>query len=922
MKSCVFAYRVSCHAECRSRISACLAPLFILIALLSQLSSVVSASEGTQGNWDGNAPDGTNYSNAEVRVRLGALASQDKGKLTQIQVTGPEEPTQWPFISDEMESDVDKVVREMTLDEKLKMLNGDIEDRGPRQRGSASVDRVGIGTMVFYNGPRGYQLGRKSTLFPCGTAQAATFNPELVERIAHAIATELLAGGANVLEAPSINIIRDPLNGRNFEYFTEDPYLNYHLAAAFVRGGQDAGAVTTAKHLTNNNLESNRNEVDAVVSERALHEIYLPGFLGAARAGCLSFMTGANRVNGKHASGQEQILMLVKDAWNWPGFIYTDWTGARDTVQSFNAGLDLSMPGQPKGVFNLENLKAAIAADELDMDLLDDKVRRILRSVYFAGKLGTSHERPRPEWDPKMHQSLAFDAAVGSMTLLRNDWDVLPLPSGQKVTVLGPMAAKRFTDETGGSSGVLGVPYEVTALEGLRKRMGAANVDYIELPVDSAYDMLGAPYVTHTDAEGKKHEGFQATYRGRDLVTGKPVTFKRSDTRIAFNWEMASPDRQIINPKGYRAKWDGTLTVPETGVYTFRLRGSRISRLSINGAPVLDKYVTQDAQVASINLEKGRDYDIHVEFHTASGGVIDSNIYVDWMRPDSLREMRKSQAATMEAARRAEIPLLFVGQDHNQESEGSDRNTIRLPAWQEQLIRDVTEANPNTVVVCYAGAPIDMRAWGEKVNTLVMPWFAGIENGNALAALLAGDYDFGGRLPITLPLRYEDSPAHPSRQESDKHRTIEHNEGVFVGYRWFDAIEAEVAFPFGYGLSYANYAYGPLTLSTSVRAVGDKPLRVSVDVTNTSKRTGVEVVQLYVADETCSVPRPLRELKGFKHIELAPGETRTVTFDLDDECFAFWADEASGWVVESGRFRIDVGRSSRDLIASATIDIQ
>jgi beta-glucosidase len=811
------------------------------------------------------------------------------------------------FFTPEMEAAVESVLTQMTVDEKLKMVNGDIEGRGPKHRGSASVDRVGIETMVFYNGPRGYQMGAESTLYPAGIGLAATFRPDLTETVATAIAKELLADGIQVLEAPSMNIIRDPLNGRNFEYFTEDPYLNGKLTAAFVIGGQRAGAVTTAKHFIANNKETNRNQVNAMVTERALHEIYLPGFKAACEAGVLSLMTGANRVNGPHASDNPDLVSILKQDWGWPGFLYTDWNGAQTTVEAFNAGLDLSMPGQPNGAFGFAKLKAAFDAGQIDENTLDDKVRRLLRGVYFAGKLVGSPPQPKVKVDFSAHHKLAYEAALASMTLVKNEKATLPITDrDQTIAVVGPLAGKRFSDQSGGSSGVGGVPYDITAIDGLRKRFGEDRLKYVPFSMDDVYEPISSTHVYHLDSSGQRVSGFAAHYTGTDPVTLKPAVFDTTVDQIEFNWEMASPNREVLRPDDFRAKWSGVLVAPVSGNYTLRVDGSQMVYVSLDDEVVLNKHFIQREREITLELEANREYRFDMSLRKFAG---DSVIRLSWIRPDQRNRVDEIIQQSVAAAKQADVVLVFIGQDHNTESEGMDRQSMRLPEYHDQLVSAVRAVNPRTVVVAYCGSPIAMDPWFTEVPAIVLPWLPGIENGNALASVLSGDEDFGGRMPITFPKSYADSPAHPSRQAGvDKYTTILHNEGVFVGYRWYDGQQIAPLIPFGYGLSYSQFEYSQLRVEAD-----SFPVKVTITVTNTGDRSGIVVPQLYVHDLKSSLPRPPRELKGFSSLKLDAGESQEIEFELDRGAFSYYDPSQHEWILDPGVFEILIGNSSRSI---------
>jgi len=816
------------------------------------------------------------------------------------------------FFTPEMEEAVEAVLQQMTAEEKMKLVNGDVEGRGPKHRGSATIDRLGIGTMVFYNGPRGFQVGRKSTLFPCGTGQAAAFDPANTEKIGGAIASEFLESGWEVLEAPSMNIIRDSLNGRNFEYYTEDPFLNGKLTAGFVIGGQRAGAVTTAKHFIANNKETNRGQVNAVVGDRALREIYLPGFKEACRVGVFSLMTGANRCNGPHASANPDLISILKNEWNWPGFLYTDWNGSQDSHKAINAGLDLSMPGKPNGAFGFDQLKKEYDAGLFDEEVLTDKARRILRSVYFAGKLERGLKREPKKADREKNHQLAYQMALDSMTLVKNENKTLPITDADKrIAVLGPMASKKFTQQTGGSSGVGSPAYDITAAEGMKKRFGD-RVEHVPFSMDDVFQVVGSPFIYHKNQAGEKVDGFEAIYSGKDPIEGKPASFSRADTQIEFNWEMASPDREVLRPSDFLVTWKGNLVSPSSGEYTLQLVGTQNVKVFLDGKQVIHKRSRFRRMEVTLQLQEGKEYELKMTYKKERP-TSDCWVRLGWIRPDTRSTLQSIFQHSIDAAKKADVAVVFIGLDHNTESEGMDRDSMRLPEYHEEFVKAILAANPRTAVVVYAGTPIAMDPWFETTPALVLPWHPGIENGNAVATVLAGDADFGGRLPITFPKSYADSPAHPSRQQPDKFNTIIHHEGIFVGYRWYDYLDIEPLIPFGHGLSYSPIEFSNLKLSAKDRKNG-QPVSVSFEVENLGALETVAIPQLYVKDVESSLPRPPKELKGFDRIRLKSGETKTVTMELDDSSFAFYDPAKRAWVVETGEFEILIGASSRNIV--------
>ncbi len=823
-------------------------------------------------------------------------------------------PTDTPYFTREMDAKVESLVAQMTLEEKIKFCQGDIEDKAPRLRGSAALERLGIQPMVFYNGPRTYQMGA-ATVFPVPIGQGATWNPDLVRRLANVIALESLAGKTDCLEAPQMNIIRDPLAGRNFESFTEDPFLNGQLTAAFVRGAQDAGAPATVKGLICYNQETNRNRVDSIVSERALHEIYYPGFKAGIDAGVMGIMTSPSRVNGVSASANAEIIGTLKNEFGFKGFVLTDWNGVQETVEAANAGTDLSMPGSPRGAFSLPKLLAAVNEGKISEAVITDKVRRLLRAVYFAGLIEGAPPHPTGEAPNSAHYQVALEAAQQSMVLLKNEGGLLPLAPNKKIALLGSHVDKNFP---GGGSSAGRFIYEVTARQGIEKRWGRENVNAVPLDVSDVYEIVDEKFVQ--TAAGKA--GFDALYEGTTPNTEKDAQIKEIAPAVDFNWEMDSPNRNVIDSARFSGRWKGVLTPPTSGKYSFRITSSGGANLTIGGQKIIAKSRVFRQREAGIELTAGKRVPIEITFGKSSVQGADANIRLEWVRPDFAARFAAKLDDSIKAARAAETAVVCIGLDHSYDTEGSDRSDMFLPAYQIEFIKTIKRANPRTVVVLYAGSPIDMTSWIADAPALVLPWYPGIENGNALASVLSGDFNPSGKLPLTFPRKYEDSPAAPSRQKEDKAETINHNEGVFVGYRWYEKEQIEPLFPFGFGLSYTNFSYAWGATKPLVYQSGGAPIQVPVSIRNSGTRAGAEVVQLYVSQPNAKFERARQELKGFERVELAAGETKTVTFTLDNSAFSYWDEKARAWKADAGGYELRVGSSSRDIRGSRTVDVR
>ena len=807
--------------------------------------------------------------------------------------------------SAKMEAAVEDVLRQMTLPEKVRMC------QGGSQRGTAAIERLGIQEMLMYNGNRGTNGG--GTLFSSGIGQAASWDPALVGQVGAAIAREAKAKNFPVLLAPAINIQRDPVCGRVFEYYTEDPFLNGRLASAFVLGVQGERVVACAKHFAANSQETNRERVSSEMDERTLREIYVPGFEAAVQAGVWSIMTGANRFRGVHCCENEHLLnQVLKEDLGFKGFVITDWAGAQHTVTAANGGCDLSMPPKPTSPFSEEALLQAVKSGAVQEATIDDKVRRLLRAAYFCGHLAGSPPWEKVELDFRAHGKLALEMARESMVLLKNEGNLLPLERGKvrSIAVIGPNADRSLLG--GGSSG-LGPRYYVTALQGLRDRL-QGSVEILNAPFDvgAAWELVSDKYVCTPDGQ----PGLAALYTGtRTGTKAERAQLRRVDSKIDFNWEMASPDRFVIDPASFNGTWRGVLRPPVSGAYLMRISGSGSDiALRINGKQVLRKFqgTTHLRSIdGTVQLEAGKPYEIEVSYAKQQG---DAWVRLDWIRPDAGAVLAKALEQSVEAARKADVALVFAGLDHGYDTEAADRENLRIAPIQETLIAAVLKANPKTVVILNNGSPIEMDPWLAKTPAVLETWYPGCEHGHAVADVLWGDFNPCGKLPITFPAQYADSPAHPSRQTENRTEVTRFNEGFFVGYRWFDHQQIAPLFPFGHGLSYTSFACRNLTAESR-----DGKAIVTLEVANTGSRAGTEVVQIYVCPPEGEVERPVRELKGFARVTLQPGEARRVSVELDRAAFAYWDTPQNGWKVPPGIYGIEAGASAGQILQKTTL---
>lgn len=819
-----------------------------------------------------------------------------------------------PSQQDALEARVEELLGQLTLEEKVALLSGrDAWHTVP-------IERLGIPPLAMTDGPHGVRANRTgkermqgpATSFPTGVSMASSWDPDLIYRVGVALAEETRALGCDILLAPCVNIVRTPLAGRNFESYSEDPYLAGRIAVAYVQGVQSGNVGTSVKHYACNNQEHERSRGSSQLDERTLREIYLPAFEAAVKEGKpWTVMCAYNRINGVYASQHNHLLNeILKEEWGFDGFVVSDW-GANHTIfESVAGGLDLEMPGPAKYYGDL--LVQAVRNWQVEESVVDEAARRILRVLGRSGKLDGPDSLPVGAVNTPEHCTLARELAEASMVLLKNEGGTLPLdgPHLRKVAVIGPNAAEARIG--GGGSSYLEPPYRVSPLEGLRAKLGA-HVDvtyeqgcdnYVELPV------LNPEYLTPTQGEGM---GLWGTYYGTPQFSGTPQT-QRLDAELGF-WHLDLPSE--ITGDAFSVRWEGTLCVPEGGRYGFSLATSGSCRLYVSGELIGD--VQRDPQAPSrwVNatevvyreLDAGRDYPIRVEYvHPAD--VRRRILYVQFAyapEPD-VRPQRAAQLAAQ-----SDVAIVFAGMPRGFESEGRDRPHMRLPGPQDELIRAVARANERTIVVLNCGAPVEMP-WFDQVSAVMLAYYPGQEGGNAVANLLLGHADPSGRLSVTHPKRYEDNPTYISYPGT---REVHYGEGVFVGYRYYDQVGAEPLFPFGFGLSYTTFSYSEFEVPAEAKA-GD-PVEVSIAVENTGDRVGKEVVQLYVRDVESSLARPPKELKGFAKVSLQPGERTIVHFTLDRSAFSFYDPQQQGWVIEPGTFELLVGASSRDIRATATL---
>ncbi|HEY5793025.1 MAG TPA: glycoside hydrolase family 3 C-terminal domain-containing protein, partial [Chthoniobacterales bacterium] len=794
------------------------------------------------------------------------------------------------------------ILAKMTLEEKVSLCHG------ASTMSIGAVPRVGIADeFVMSDGPHNVRedlvrdtfqsAGRKddtSTSLPPLTTLAATWDVAMAAKHGHTLAQETRDRGKDMILGPGVNILRTPLNGRNFEYLGEDPHLAATLAVAEIKAIQANDVAACVKHFAANNQELNRHGVSAEIDERTLREIYFPAFEAAVKEGeVLTVMSGYNRFRGEHCSHSDFLNnQVLKKQWGFKGFVVTDWGGLGSTVQGALGGTDVEMNAGRNIRFFNQPLLDAVKDGKLPESVVDDKALRVL---YVMARLRKLDGQPRAKGSRNTpeNQQASREIAEAGIVLLKNGGNVLPLDAKalKSVLVLGKMAIEKKCMKGGSSNGK--PPYEVTPLEGLQKRLGP-GVEVAYLPLSDNEKGLNLTEIPETaintfDTEikdaGLAVRAWRAEYFNTPSPEGSPAAagFER---KLDFNWQKAAP-KPGVNADHFSARWTAKIIAPETGSYVLSVGGDGGARLSVDGKTVLENWSATGKLMAAgtVDLAAGKEYEFQVEYFDERDNAAFS---LKWQLPSD-RAMDPAQIKAQVA--KAGAVVIFTGAGHAFESESFDRQHMKLPDGQDAAVAALLGINPKTVIVNLGGTPVEMP-WIKQAPAVVQYWYSGQEGGHALAAILFGDVNPSGKLPFTFPVKLADSPAHALGNYNGK--SVNHAEGIFVGYRWFDAKKIEPLFPFGYGLSYTAFDYKNVKLSSpSLEPNGQ--VQVSVDVTNTGKRAGAEVVQLYVRDPKPPIEKAVRELKGFAKVALQAGETKTVTLTLKARDFAWFDVPGMQW---------------------------
>lgn len=816
--------------------------------------------------------------------------------------------------------DVEKVLSELTISEKIKLIGGvDFWH-------TAEIERLGVPSLRVSDGPNGvrgtkFVNGSPAACFPCGTGLASTFNKDLLQEAGALMAEEAKHKSAHVILGPTTNMQRGPLGGRGFESFSEDPYLAGIASARVVKGMQEDDIAATIKHYVANDLEHERNSSDSILTERALREIYLEPFrLAVKHAQPKAFMTSYNRVNGEHVSQLKRLLDdILRKEWGWDGLIMSDWYGAYTAKESITNGLDLEMPGV-SSLRNQQSISHMIASKELNIRHLDDRVRNVLKLVKWCAKSNVKQRGPEDsENNTPETRALLNKIATESVVLLKNENNILPFKKTDTVAVIGPNA--KYAAYCGGGSASLLSYYNSTPYEAIKDKLETAPQYTVGCHAHQMLPALATSSSSLNPETGKI--GINCKF------FNEPPSVKDRKKFDEFNISQGAMilfDYSHPSVKDDLYYFDATTNyIPEeSGEYEFSLVVTGTAQLFVDDKLVVDNlnnqvlgntfFGTGTIEVKGrTHLEKGKAHAIRVEFGSSKTSKLKPDTVISFggalnIGVTQVINGKEEIARAVALAKSVDKVVLLIGLNQEWESEGFDRPNMDLPLLTNDLVAAVLEANPNTVVVNQSGTPVEMP-WLPKANAVVQAWFGGSEAGNAIANVLFGDANPSGKLSLSWPLKNVDNPAYLNFK-TVRGRVL-YGEDIYIGYRFYEKMQRRVAFPFGYGLSYTTFGYSDLKVSVDEAA--DK-LTATVAVENTGSVDGTEVVQLYIAQKDPTVDRAIKELKGFEKVALKAGEKKTVTIEISiKDSISYWDEYHEKWNAEKGAYEVQIGSSSDDV---------
>lgn len=812
-----------------------------------------------------------------------------------------------------IEAKAKAMLSKLTLDQKIKLIGG-VDDMYTNAMPSIDMPRLKMSDASV-----GVRTWGPTTAYAGGAALAATWDRDFAKQLGESLGRDARSRGVNFLLGPGVNIARSPVNGRNFEYLSEDPYLNSELVVPYIEGLQSQGVSGTVKHYALNNEEYNRHNVDVTADERTMRELYLPAFEAAVTKGRVgAVMDSYNLINGSHATQNDFLNMKVlKGEWGFDGVLMSDWDATYDGVGAANNGLDLEMPG-PR-FMNAQTLVPAVKNGIVKETTIDDKVLRLLRLAIRYGWLD------RPQFDPAdstysiADRAVALKGALESITLLKNEGHVLPLDASKikTIAIIGPNAWPAVVG--GGGSSQADAFQPVSIVTGIANLVGPDTHVLFTRGLPDASDIYDH---THWEVGIK-----ESTFPSKDF-TGSPET---SDVHNINNYKPDWWGPEDKTPRSIR--YTGSFKASNAGKYLLlaAASGNDHYKISVDGKQIIEQEQVegQHSESAAIGLSAGQTVNVVAEYLPGFQG---NRFALGIANESDMISAEVKQYASI-----ADVVVVGVGFNTTTESEGFDRS-FTLPWGQDALIEAAATANPHTIVTFIGGGSFDTTRWLDKVPALVHAWYPGQEGGTAIADVLFGKHDPEGRLPVSFDRLWQDDPSYayyyPIKGADTKLHVIENNQKpvdydiphvkyddkLMVGYRYWTTTGKRPLFPFGFGLSYTTFSISNLNVPPT--ATSSSTVNVSFDIANTGSVGGAEVAQLYISDPSAKAQRPERELKGFAKVHLDPGQTKHVTIQLDARSFSYWDEAKHNWTIDPGKFVILVGDSSENTPLHADLTIQ
>ncbi|KAH6975216.1 glycoside hydrolase superfamily [Ilyonectria sp. MPI-CAGE-AT-0026] len=827
--------------------------------------------------------------------------------------------------------DIPALLSELSLEEKISLLAGVDWWRTP----VIKRDNVFVPHIKFTDGPNGargesYVSGIKAACFPCGTSLGSTFDTSLLERIGAAVAKEAETKSANVLLGPTLNVIRSPLGGRNYETYSEDPLVLGTLAAAYVRGCQSEGRVAaTPKHFVANDAENQRTTLSVEVDEQTLREIYLKPFqLVAKLSDPWCFMSSYNRIKGTYVADSARLINgILREEWGFQGPVISDWMGTYSGGPGINAGVNVEMPGPPKWR-TLDVVSKLVQEGSISEETITDSARRLLELAHRLGRFENPEEPPERAVEDAERDALIERSGAEGIVLLKNKAGVLPIPKNSSVALIGHHA--RSVVLGGGGSARVDALHAVTPIDGFKKLGYRTNVA-LGVPVFGAVPhadpsiVFGSGREEHS-AEPIKLEWFNGVVIGQNLV--------HEEFRPQAEYMIKEQWPEYLNKVEYCTRITFDLVAPSTGDAIFSVISTGHAKCYINGQVVFDRSQEKKLRPESFyffkkqlerrfthHLEQGQRYAIKLESWACDPDILNAApLFGKMFQGSAVRfhekiDLEGRLAEAKKIAEESDYAVVCVGTTNEIESEGFDRDTMDLTLDQYHLIDAVVASNPNTVVVNFSGAPVSFTQFVDTAPAIVQAWFPGQEAGDSLAAVLTGIVNPSGKLPLSWPKKLEDNPSFgnfPATHDD----ILKYAEGLDVGYRWYDReSRPKPLFPFGFGLSYTEFSVISANIEgSSAVLLPDRRITVAARVTNSGGRTGKTVIQFYVANsDDIQVPghaRPVKELQAFSKVEVGPGKSEEVTVQLDKYSVSVYDSGNERWHVEKGEYRILIGLSS------------